>query len=146
MAFSDMRGSCTAVTLALLVGGSTASCSVSPASSPPGAEGGTRDGVPAPHLDASTPERMTRDAAPHPSNRVPDAAPSVSPPAESGTGPCSAPGLLVCDDFEAMAVGAPPAGYVLESGGGTPGEIVVTDQTAHGGRHSVSVNGPLRVN
>src|SRR5216110_582098 len=103
MAFSDMRGSCTAVAFALLVGGSAASCSVSPASSPPGAEGDARGGVPAPHLDASMSERMTRDAAPQPSNRVPDAAHSVSPPAESGTaGPCSAPGLLVCDDFEAM--------------------------------------------
>jgi len=40
-----------------------------------------------------------------------------------------------------MAVGAAPMGYVLESGGGVPGPIMVTDQVAHSGRHSVYVNG-----
>lgn len=40
-----------------------------------------------------------------------------------------------------MTAGAPPSGYVLESGGGSPGEITVTDQVAHGGRRSVFVNG-----
>jgi hypothetical protein len=40
-----------------------------------------------------------------------------------------------------MTAGMPPSGYVLESGGGAPGEIVVTDQVAHAGRRSVFVNG-----
>lgn len=40
-----------------------------------------------------------------------------------------------------MAVGAPPRGYVLESGGGSPGPIDVTDQVAHVGRRSVFVDG-----
>lgn len=67
-------------------------------------------------------------------------APAPSPDAHPA-GPCSAPGLLVCDDFENMPPGSPPAGYVLESGGGMPGPISVTDQEAHSGTHSVYVDG-----
>ena len=101
-------------------------CSPEPASSPPGAEAGV------PAFDTGVPNVEA-------SSHVNPPPPKPDGPA---SGPCSTAGLLACDDFENMTAGMPPTGYVLESGGGSPGEIVVTDQVpAHGGRHSVSVNG-----
>jgi hypothetical protein len=57
------------------------------------------------------------------------------------SGPCSATGMLFCDDFEQDSVGVAPSGFVIESGGGTPGPINVTADTAHSGSHSVFVDG-----
>jgi hypothetical protein len=114
-------------------------CSREPASSPRGAEAGAfiaaDTGVP--HVDGSTHPLPP----PPPPSRTADAHAPPAPPDATPAGPCSAPGLLVCDDFESMTVGMPPSGYVLESGGGTPGEISVTDQQAHRGSRSVYVNG-----
>ena len=59
----------------------------------------------------------------------------------STSGPCSAMGLLFCDDFEGQTVGAPPSGFVLESGGGAPGPITVTADSAQSGTQSVFVDG-----
>ena len=65
----------------------------------------------------------------------------VSGSGGGASGPCSAAGLLFCDDFEGDSVGAAPAGFVLESGGGTPGPITVTADTARSGTRSVFVDG-----
>jgi len=60
----------------------------------------------------------------------------------NASGPCSATGLLFCDDFEEHeSVGAAPSGFVIESGGGTPGPISITTDAAHSGAQSVFVDG-----
>jgi hypothetical protein len=116
-------------------------CSPEPASSPPELEAGVPSfDTGAPRAEGSSP---VRPSPPVPTSTGSDARgnPTSPGPDAQSTGPCAAAGLLACDDFESMTVGVAPTGYVLESGGGAPGEISVTDQTAHGGRHSVFVNG-----
>jgi len=114
-------------------------CTPEPASSPPGPEAGISS------VDTGVPraEASSSQVAPPPPTSTGDARldPPHSKPDAPQNGPCAAVGILVCDDFESMTVGMPPSGYVLESGGGAPGEITVTDQTAHAGRQSVFVNG-----